>query len=193
MLKFLDFITERFVNLIDNEEEKHKHKHEVFDLLQKSYAKIGGIHGSGFESPDHMVKKIPFWKLSKKDGKVVAAKLYKDKGGRKAVAMGTNGTDEGKKAMGNILKDDITKRRGWGEVSGSALSFAKKQVPDLHKHAIPKEHVKKLMPDEEIRDAPHDDPEVQRHPELKDHFYQRKIGSDWHTKVAWGSPGKTIK
>jgi hypothetical protein len=40
-------------------------------------------------------------------------------------------------------------------------------------------------------------PEVLRHPELKDHFYQRKIGNagdnDWYTKIAMGSPGHIIE
>ena len=194
MLKFSEFLTERFVNLIGDkhDEQRHVHKQEVFDLLQKSYASIGGIKGSGFKDPDDMVKHVPMWKLAKKNNKVVAAKLYKDKTGRKAVAMATDQTEQGKKALGQIVKDDITKKRGWGEVSKHALSFARKQVPDFHKHVLPIEHVKKLMSDEEIRPAPHDDPDVVRHPDLKQHFYQRKIGDKWATKLAYGNPGQTI-
>jgi hypothetical protein len=54
------------------------------------------------------------------------------------------------------------------------------------------EDVKKHLDGEGIRKPPHDDPEVVRHPDLKDHFYQRKIGDHWHTKVMIGTAGKKI-
>jgi hypothetical protein len=79
MIKFKTFITERYINLIGDDPKKHEYKHEVHNLLKKSYEKIGGIHGSGFESPDDMVKKVHMWKLAKKDGKIVSAVMYKEK------------------------------------------------------------------------------------------------------------------
>jgi hypothetical protein len=45
----------------------------------------------------------------------------------------------------------------------------------------------------EIRRPPHDDPEIKRHPEFAEHFYQRKIGNHWHTKLIVGKPGKRLK
>ena len=110
--------------------------------------------------------------------------------------MATDGSDEGKRGLGHIMKADIDQERSHGEVSGPALSFLKKQVPDITKHAHPREDVRKIFPHEEIRKPPDDDPEIQRHPELKDHFYQRKIGAagdeKWHTKVLTGTPGQKI-
>lgn len=44
-------------------------------------------------SPDDMVKNIPFWKLYTKNDKVIMALLYKDKNGRKIVALGIDGSD----------------------------------------------------------------------------------------------------
>jgi hypothetical protein len=193
MKRFIEFISERFINLGPNDhEKKHAIAKEVYGMLQKSYEKLGGIHGSGFKDHHDMVKNIPLWKVHKKDGKIRAVQLYKDKIGRKGVAVATDGSEEGKKSLATIVKDDITRRRSYKEVSGPALSFGKKHIPDLHKHVMKHEDVKKHLTGEEIRKPPHDDPEVVRHPELKDHFYQRKIGDHWHTKIMIGTAGKKI-
>lgn len=74
-------LNERFVNIFSDEETKRKYASDVWDILQKSYADIGGIKGSGFKTIDDMVKNIPFWKLSVHDGVVDAVAMYKDKGG----------------------------------------------------------------------------------------------------------------
>jgi hypothetical protein len=61
-------LQERFVNLIGDDARKERHKDAAYDMLQQTYASIGGIKGSGFNSPDDMVENIPFWKLAFKDG-----------------------------------------------------------------------------------------------------------------------------
>lgn len=190
MISFNEYIRldERFVNLLPrHEEEKHKHKHEIFNMLQKSYADQGGIHGSGFKDPDDMVKHIPFWKIHKKDGKITSVSMYKDSQGRKRVAVASNGSEEGKKALGNMMSDDLKRSRSHGEVSGKSLSFMKKHI-NVSDHAHTYEEAKKYhsVKGDEVRKPPEDDAEVKRHPELKDHFYQRKIGDQWHTKVLLG-------
>lgn len=195
MLKgFNSYLEERYVNLMPHHEaEKHAHAKEVFDMVHKAYEKIGGIHGNGFKDHHDMVKNIPMWKLHKKDGKIHSVALYKDKGGRKRVAVATDGSDEGKKGLGHIMKDDITRHRAYNEVSGPSLSFLKKHVDNVHHYAMKHDEVKKHLEGEEVRKPPHDDPEVHKHPELKHHFYQRKIGDHWHTKIMLGSAGKHIK
>ena len=196
MLSYQNYITEHWLNLVGNHPDKEKHKHEVFKLLQDSYKPIGGIHGSGFKDADDMVKNIPMWKLKKKHGKVVSAALYKDKGGRKRVAVATDGSDEGKKHLATIMSDDVKRHRAYAEQSGPSLKFLKRNLPDGHleKAAVHPEAVKKLMPDDEIdTHVPDDDPEVKAHPELKHKFYRRKIGGEWHTKLTIGTPGNEIK
>ena len=51
-MRFKEFITETFVNIIGFDDtaqaNKEKYKDIVWQLLQKSYASIGGIKGSGF-------------------------------------------------------------------------------------------------------------------------------------------------
>lgn len=193
MKRFNEYLSERYVNLLPHHEaEKHKHAKEVFDMVQKAYHKIGGIHGSGFKDHHDMVKNIHMWKLHKKDGKIHSVALYKDRGGRKRVAVATDGSDEGKKGLGHIMKDDITRHRAYNEVSGPSLHFLKKHVHNVKDFALHHKDVKHHLGGDEIRKAPHDDPEVQKHPELKHHFYQRKIGDHWHTKIMLGSPGKKI-
>ena len=197
MQSFSTFVSlnERFVNLLpQHEEEKHKHKHEVFNMLQHAYKDQGGIHGSGFKDPDDMVKNIPFWKIHKKEGKITSVSMYKDSQGRKRVAVATNGTEEGKKSLTTMMGDDYKRNRAHGEISGKSLSFMKKHV-DVLKHAKTFDQAKEYhaKKGDEVRKPSEDDPEVKRHPELKDHFYQRKIGDEWHTKVLVGHTNKPIK
>jgi len=196
MLTFKQYLEERFINLLpQHQDEKEEHAKHVHDMLTKSYADQGGIHGSGFESPDSMVKNIPMWKLHKSDGKIRAAALYKDKVGRKRVAIATDGSDEGKKAAARMMVDDIRQGRSYGETSGRSLSFLKKNAGEhLKKHVRSFEEASSIAKSngDEIRRPSEDDPEVQRHPEYKEHFYQRKIGNEWHTKLMVGTSGKTI-
>ena len=196
MKTFKHFLEERFINLLHDDPRKHQYAKEVHGMLQKAYKKIGGIQGSGFSSPEDMVKNIPMWKLHKKGGKIRGVVMYKDTNGRKGVATATDGSDEGKRGVAQIYRDDIVRGRAYGERSGSALSFTKKVVGAEHlkKHVIPYHHVQKTLGgDTEIRRPPHDDPEIQRHPEFAEHFYQRKIGDKWHTKLMFGTPGKSLK
>lgn len=201
MLEFKEYIlsesylTEKFINLF-SDKEKNEYKDEVFSSIQQAYAPIGGIKGSGFNSAEDMVKNLPMWKLSRKDGKIVAGVLYKDKGGRKVVASFTDGTVEGKKQLADILKNEFT--RSYTEVSEAALGFIRKisGVATIEKFAIPRDKVKsmlKLKDDEFSTDVPEDDRNVQSLPTLKDYFYQRKIGGHFHTKIMIGNPTKIIR
>lgn len=196
LLSFNEYrkMNESFHNFLPNDVEKKKaHAKEVFDLVQKSYADQGGIKGSGFNSPDDMVKHMPMWKLAKRDGKVTAAALYKDTEGRKRVATSTDGSDHGKKAAGDIVVNDLKQKRAHMEVSGKSLSFLKKLMPITdHLHSYESaEKYHKSRGDVISRPAP-DDKEVLRHPELKDHMYSRVIGGHAHTKVMLGTTGKSI-
>ena len=62
MVSFKEFLNESYKNITDHS-EKEKYAEEVFNLLQRAYAKIGGLKGNGFQSPEDMIEKIPFWKL----------------------------------------------------------------------------------------------------------------------------------
>lgn len=195
MLSYSEYITERFINLIGDDPRKDEHADDVKNLLDKSYAAVKGIHGSGFRDREDMKKNISMWKLHRHGGKVKAAVMYKDKNGRKMVAVGSDGSPEGKKAAGKMVTDDLKTGRAYGEQSGPLLASIKKHVGAQHlqQHIVPFHEVHKhLDHDDEIRKPPEDDAEVQAHPEFKDHFYQRKIGDQWHTKLMLGKPGNRI-
>jgi len=192
MITFKSYLDESYKNLLPGDEaEKEKHKEDVFKMLQDSYRSQGGLAGRGFKSPDDMVKNIPFWKLHHNNkGELTHAVLYKDKLGRKAVALGTNGTAEGKARLTNTMGKELG--RSHIEISGSALNFYKKNIGPILPIAHTREQVKKMYPDEDIQAPKHDDPELLAHPELKDHLYVRNIGGESHTKVSAGNIGNAI-
>lgn len=194
MKSFSEFLIEKFTNLLPHhEEEKQQHAHHIFKMVNDAYSHIGGIHGSGFESPESMVKNIPMWKIHKNsEGKPNAVALYKDKEGRKRVAIASDGTHDGKSGLSKIIKDDVLRGRSYAEISGPSLSFHKKIIPDLKNHTFKRSEVKKFS-NEEIRVPKPHDPELVKHPELKDHLYQRKIGNEWHTKIMVGKRENPIK
>jgi len=187
-------LTERYTNLLPRDtEKKNELKDQIYAMLQKAYADQGGIAGSGFRSPDDMVANIPFWKVARTAGRIVAVGMYKDTLGRKRVAVATDGSPEGRKAAADMTVADLMQGRSYGEVSGKALSFARKQL-DLAPYLIPFNEAVKMLAqrgDEATRPA-EDDPEVIRHPDLKNYFYTRIIGGEPHTKVMLGTPHKSL-
>lgn len=193
-LKEFILMNERFINLFQRDKEKRmEYVDDVWEILQKSYAPIGGIKGSGFGSKEEMISRLPFWKLVRRNGKIVAVGIYKDKSGRKFVAGGTDGSREGKDGLIDILKSDLKQRRSYVEVSGPLLSLLKKVigVNDLKSFAMTPEEFESVSGDS-VSDVPENDSEVNRHPELADYFYQRKLGGHMHTKIALGTPMKRI-
>lgn len=171
-------LTESFKNLFDKDsEERKKYAGEVWNILQTSYAKIGGIKGNGFRSIDDMIASIPFWKLSIRNGTVTAVAMYKDTNGRKRVAIGTNGTPQGKADIANILVADMRQYRAYAEVSDASLAFIKKQFSEqeMAKYFVPVEVVKsKVFPYDEIRP-------------VSKFSYMRLIGNEWKEKVMIGN------
>lgn len=192
MKSFSEFLHEGYDNYLKPDENKKSVAKEVFDMLQKAYAPIGGIHGNGFNSPDDMVQNIPFWKTYRKNGELKAVALYKDSGtGRKRVAIATDGTKEGKDAIKKIVKDDFTRDRAFAEISGPSLAMLAKNM-DVKEIAQPISVVKKILPKDNITVPPDDDDEIRKHPELKPYFYQREIGGHKHTKIMVGTVGNRI-
>lgn len=196
MKKLKDFLAERFVNLFDNENDRLKREtyaEVIFDMINKAYESQGGIKGNGFKSHEDMIKNIPFWKIGIRDTKVVCVALYKDKNGRKRVAIASNGTPEGKKTLADIIINDLKQARSYMEISGKSLIFLKKQI-DITKYIIPYDKAIEILKDngDNAKKPLSTDPEVKAHPELKDYFYTRKINNELHTKIMLGTIGKNI-
>jgi hypothetical protein len=125
---FKSILSETVYSIGLNPKHEHlrkKHSEEIHNILQSSYASIGGYagHKSGSKNerdaimadvhnPEHKLK------LTRHDGKVTSVIVYKDKYGRKLISAGTDGTSHGKTHLKNVLKDDSKMERAWGEFSG---------------------------------------------------------------------------
>lgn len=185
-------ILENIKNIIDTQdgarEKKNQYADEVWDMLNRAYAPIGGLQGSGFGSKEEMIKRIPFWKLHIKDGKILAVMLYRDKNGRKRVALATDGTPAGKEALANMQKKEL--ERAYTEVSGPSLRFLIRLFGSDHllKWAIDIERV------EEILGTSVEPVERTEYPdELKPYLYKRQLGGGaYAVKIMLGTPYKPI-
>lgn len=196
-----DIITERYVNLFQGDTDKREqYKAAVWDVLQKSYAAIGGIKGKGFSSPEDMMN-LPMWKLGIRDGKVRAVIMYKDKGGRKSVAIGTDGSEEGGWFINDMFKNELS--RSYGEKSKAALGKMMKMFPFdvLEEFLVSPDRVAEMQPNDQIiaikdvrkEDWPTDaQMTISKYPQLVDYGYLRDIGGNMVFKVMLGSPGKKV-
>lgn len=190
-MRITDILVERFVNLLGDDPEKDKYVDVVWDMITKSYARIGGIQGKGFSTKEDLINNIPFWKLVRKDGDIVAGAFYRDKEGRKRVAVATNGTDTGKVALASIMANDFD--RAYFEVSDPSLGFMVKQVglDFVQGYARSVEQAQQISGDE-LQAPPANDPHVVKYPSLANNFYQRDIGGHMHTKIMLGTTGNKI-
>lgn len=204
-MKLNDILSERFINLIGDDPRKEKYKNDVYDLLRRSYASIGGIKGNGFNNPSDMVENIPFWKLVLKNGELVAVAMYKDKNGRKRVALGTDGSDIGKAAIRDINSHENS--RSYGELSKASLGLFLKSTDDPYEEIVPIDQVQKLVKDDiiplsgkSIDDLPLEPEEkestrftLSRYPKLQQYAYLRQIQGKWLMKVMVGTPNLPIQ
>ena len=184
-------LTETFVNLLGKDEKKADYAEEVFAMIQKSYESIGGQKGKGFKSVEDMIANIPFWKLVRTNGKIVAGAMYRDKGGRKRVAVFTDGSISGKKGIASIMANDFD--RAYFEVSGPSLGFVVKLLGAdfVKKYAKTPEEAATIMKGE-VSPVPGSDSYVVKFPTLKSHFYQRDLGGKLTTKIMLGTNGKKL-
>lgn len=181
------FLTETFKNLfIKDKDARLEYADQVWNVLQISYKRIGGIKGNGFKNKEDMIANIPFWKLNVKDGKVIALIMYKDAGGRKSVAAGTNKTPEGKAAFKEMVGQDFA--RSFGEKSGPMLAFLDEYFPEAEKKwGLPAEQAIALI----TKAKPHKAVEYQLIPGEK-YLFKHLLSGEWIEKKAFGTPGKPI-
>lgn len=202
MLSFYQFINENYKNFIgpSSIEDRRKWADQTWNILQKSYESIGGFKGSGFTSKEDMINNIPFWKIYVKNNKVIAAAFYKDKGGRKSVAIATDGSDEGSKIVDNIFKSSLD--TSFGEKSGRALGKLMKAVEwtVLEPYLLKPEVVQRLTGDDLIPIAKYDLKRLDdkdrftydKYPKLRPYMYVRELGGEIHLKVSIGTPNLKI-
>lgn len=179
-MTFVHFITERFNNLF-SAEQKQPFAQKVWNLLQVAYAPIGGLKGSGFASVDDMVQNIPMWKVATRNGEIKTAILYKDRNGRKVIAMATDRSPGSKSLLLNMLKHEF--QRSYAELSGPALAFVKRNLPELvAQYAIPAKQVAAIAAKNGKQITPVDEFEYVR--DINGHQVQKMmIGTIGHTIV----------
>lgn len=195
-------ITENYKNFIgpNSREQREKWADQVWDILQKSYAPVGGIKGSGFSSKQEMIDKIPFWKIFTRGDKVLMAVFYKDKGGRKTVAIATDGSAEAKKIVGDVYNASL--KVSYGEKSGPALGLLMKTVDhDVLQNFLMKPEVVAKLTKKDVQSVYDFGPDNldavdlrawNRFPELRPYFYVRQLGNEYHMKVTVGTAGLKI-
>lgn len=195
---------EAFQNFIgaSSLEDRKKWGDRVWETLIKTYQTIGGIKGSGFSSKEDMIDNIPFWKIYNEGENVLVCVMYKDKNGRKIIAIATNGSAKAKKLLIDIFRNGL--KVAWGEKSKAVVSFMMKNIgiDVLRPYLIPTTEVKKLLNGKEVFSlTPQliagfsvDDKKIYEKykNELGEFFYARIIGSEPFLKIALGTPYKTV-
>jgi hypothetical protein len=146
--RIYNLLTERFINAT-TEDEMKKYSSVVWEMLNTSYKDIGGYKGAS--SPEELINKSSLWKLVRKNGKIVAVVIYADNRGRKAIALATDSSIEGKEALMSIWAEDLSYNRAWSEVSGKAehlkLKKGFKPVPNKYAAEILNKEILNLNPD----------------------------------------------
>ena len=185
-----ELLNERFFNAFSHR-DKVKYSQEIWDMLQRSYKPIGGIHGNGFKDIEDMIKSNHMFKVGLQHGKPVMVTVYKNKdGGRKKVAMGTDGSARGKEIAINSLSSELNTGRAYGEFSGPVFGAAKKLYPPeiLTSFLVPATEVSEMIGKEISIGAGPDMKTMGENDPYSQFYYQRDLGGEMHTKVAYGDP-----
>lgn len=199
---FKDYLTEKFINLFFDDPDKEKYVDDVWKILQTSYKKVGGLQGKGFSTKQDMLDSIPFWKIIKKGGKIVAVLMYKDQDGRKRVALGTDGSDIGKKMLGNAMTQEF--ERGFSEVSDGSWRFIRKILPEEYlkqkvKNLVEVRLIQKSKKIYSLDEVPKSewvtkmDKGKLETDTFSGNYYLREIGGKLHVKIMLGMTGLGIK
>ena len=206
MKTFQSYLKESFTNYIDKglntDQRTPELAKDILDILQFSYKDIGGIKGSGFNSAEDMIANVPFWKIDRHPdtGKISSVVLYKDKGGRKSVAIGGDGSKRGKDKIMDVFRSELG--RSYSEKSKSALGLLIKVLGDnIKSFLIKPENAGKILKKEvtpisnmDNTDLPQDaQMTLSKYPWIKDYGYLRDIGGTQTFKVLLGTTNINIK
>jgi len=115
-MKIKEILQERILNLT-SPAEKQKYVDIVWDMLQKSYANVGGFLSAADKQT--LIDTTSLWKLVRRNkNEITAVNLYRDQFGKKTMASGTNGTRQGLIDYRTLKNDDARLKRSWCEASG---------------------------------------------------------------------------
>jgi hypothetical protein len=159
---------------------------DVFDMIQKSYEKIGG-HAK-IQHPRDIGKEYPHWLVMDVDDDpepdLIRASSYStETGGLKGSVFATDGTQQAKTKLMGDLKDFHSQPGNWSEVSGAIANVL---IKKLGLNVITdQEKVRKILgPSRPItwtgKNTEGDSMGV-------DGWYIRKIGGHEHSKIIVGN------
>lgn len=168
-------IVEHIINLWpEDKAKKQQYLDEVWDMIEDSYASIGGCNCDKSELLGDNV----YWKLTKRNGKITCVFLYKvTKFGRKMFVLATDGTKQGSLDLRKIVEEDVKQldRNFYAEVSG------KPEYIYLNRKAnkISVDKVQNIL-----------GANKQIEPDEDGYHYKRTIGPNKvkHTKIMVGNP-----
>lgn len=178
-------VCEKYTNLFRDDPKSNfdKWKDQAYDLLQKSYAPIGGL--LGVPDADALVNDSDMWKIVNHGNTILAIVVYTFKRtGRKLTACGCLQGPDGKADPGakawlyDILSADMKIRNGWAEVDRKMESILRERggVPILADIS------EKLMYGKKFT---YKDPDG--------YHYRRIIGGEEHEKIVISNPNFIIK
>lgn len=115
-MRFREILAEHYVNCL-TPEDKAPYAERVFHLIQTAYANIGG--NCNITDIASLCEDTGMWKLVRRDGEIVFAAIYKDRQGRKFVAIGHDGSKPAKGELRKLITQEIKMHKSWAEVSGA--------------------------------------------------------------------------
>jgi hypothetical protein len=176
-----EFLTERVLNL-HTPDQKAQYADEVWDMLQKSYAKMGGFKSAS--SKEELIDIPGYWKVVKRGPELTAVNLYRQTPKTKnfkvyaSAAQTTKdlatdkykATPQGLQDYLMVKKADEKMKRSWAEVSGPAEKLAQsintKPIPNKFAEYLTGKEILSLNPD--------------------GYHYTRLIQGELHEKIIYG-------
>ena len=137
--------------IIDDKQEIKKYINDIWNIMCVSYEDKGGF--STAQSPNHLLKMIDRVKLVFNENTIIACATHRISGGYKMNTIGCIQNSDGKKALREIIKDDIKnfKEWYWVEVSEAVEHYLKKYegypIPNIYASLILQKDVE-LMEDD---------------------------------------------
>jgi hypothetical protein len=161
-MRYYQFLIEKVINL-HSANEKMPYANQVWDMLQRSYKKIGGFKSAN--SPEELVNDSGYWKLIRRGDHITALGVYKkvpNTGNFKMIAHASEtylnpetgdykATTQGLKDYHMLKNDDIKTNRAWAEVSGPAekimLKSGAKPIDNKYAEFLTGKKILELNPD----------------------------------------------
>jgi hypothetical protein len=180
-MRYREFLIERVLNL-HTPEDKIPYAKQVWDMLQRSYQKIGGFKSAA--SLEELVNEPGYWKVVRRGDKITAVNIYKKSPKTKTFKVIASATEtdfdptkERYKATAQGLSDyemlkkgDVKMKRSWAEVSGPAEILMKRSGAK----PVPNQYAE-LLTGKKIVDISQDG-----------YHYTRLIHGEPHEKVIYG-------